>query len=60
MEVAMGSRIGVAIRMMGAISMMQPRIRSIRFRSSARTMGLFVNPVMAFAAITGTWSRVRQ
>ena len=35
MEVAMGSRMGVAIRMMGAISMMQPRIRMIRSISRA-------------------------
>ena len=35
MEVAMGSRMGVAIRMMGAISMMQPRTKMIRSISRA-------------------------
>ena len=35
MEVAMGSRMGVAIRMMGAISMMQPRTRMMTSMSRA-------------------------
>ena len=60
MDVAMGSRIGVAIRMIGAISMMQPRSRRIRFSSSAMTIGLELMPVMASAARAGTCSIVRQ
>ena len=54
MEVAIGRRIGVAIRMMGAISMIQPRTRRIRFSIRARMIGLLVKPVMALAARSGT------
>ena len=60
MDVAMGSKMGVAIRMMGAISMMQPRTRMIRSSSSAMITGLSVRPVMAWAARSGTCSVVRQ
>ena len=60
MEVAIGSRIGVAIRMMGAISMMHPRTSRIRFSSRARRIGLLVMPVMVLAARSGTCSWVRQ
>ena len=60
MEVAIGRRIGVAIRIMGAISMIQPRTRRIRFSSRARRIGLLVSPVMALAARSGTWSLVSQ
>ena len=60
MEVAIGSRIGVAIRIMGAISMMHPRTNRIRFSSRARMIGLLVTPVIALAARTGTCSCVRQ
>ena len=35
MEVAMGSRMGVGIRMMGAISMIMPSTRMMRSMSSA-------------------------
>ena len=54
MEVAIGRRIGVAIRMIGAISMMQPKNSRIRFRSSARRIGFVVSPVIACAASSGT------
>ena len=60
MEVAIGSRIGVAIRMMGAISIMQPRTSRIRFKSRASRIGLVVSPVIALAARSGTCRRVRQ
>ena len=60
MDITIGRRIGVEIRMIGAISMMQPRIRRMRFTSSAMTTGLFETPVIRFAARSGTWSLVRQ
>ena len=60
MDVAIGSRIGVAIRMIGAISMIHPSTRRIRFSSRARIMGLLVMPVIALAARIGTCSWVRQ
>ena len=56
----MGSRIGVAIRMIGAISMIQPRTSRIRFSISASRIRLSVRPVIALAAISGTCSWVRQ
>ena len=58
--VAMGSRMGVAIRMMGAMSMMQPRISRIRLSSRIRITRLSVRPTMALAASSGTCSMVRQ
>src|SRR5699024_11102340 len=59
-EVAMGSRMGVAIRMMGAISMMQPRNSRIRLMSRASRIGLSVTLVMALAARSGTCRAVMQ
>ena len=47
MLLAMGSRMGVAIRMMGAISMMQPSTSRIRFSSRAMTIRLELMLVMA-------------
>ena len=53
-EFAIGRSIGVAISMIGAISMIHPSISKIRLRSKASIIGLFVNPVIALAAISGT------
>ena len=60
MEVAIGRRIGVAIRIIGAISMMHPNTNRIRFSSKAIRIGLFVRPITALAAILGTCRVVRQ
>ena len=54
MDWAIGSRIGVAIRMIGDISMIQPRTSRIRFSNSAIRIGLLVRPTIALAAISGT------
>ena len=59
-DVAIGRRIGVAIRMIGAISIIHPSTRRIKFNSSASRIGLSVRPMIAPAARTGTWRRVRQ
>ena len=45
--VATGNRIGVAIRMIGAISIMQPNTRRIRFNNRAIRIGLSVSPTIA-------------
>lgn len=54
MEVAIGSKIGVAIRMIGAISMIHPKMSRIKSTNSAITIGLLENPMIAFAARSGT------
>ena len=46
-DVAIGRRIGVAIRMIGAISIMQPNTRRIRFNNRAIRIGLSVSPTIA-------------
>ena len=53
-DCAIGRRIGVAIKMIGAISMIHPSTRRIRSIKSAITIGLFVNPTSMFAAMLGT------
>ena len=60
MEVAIGSKIGVAIRIIGAISMIQPRNKRIKSINSAITIGFVENPTIAFATISGTCNVVRQ
>ena len=54
MEVAIGSKIGVAIRMIGAISMIHPKMSRIKSTNSAITIGLLENQMIAFAARSGT------
>ena len=58
--VAIGSKIGVAIKMIGAISMIQPRTRRIRLSKRINTILLLVSDVIAAAAISGTCKVVRQ
>ena len=41
--VAIGSKIGVAIRMIGAISMIHPKMSEIKSTNSAITIGLLEN-----------------
>ena len=53
-EFAIGRSIGVAISIIGAISIIHPSISKIRLSKSARIIGLLVNPVIALAAISGT------
>ena len=60
MEVATGSRIGVAIRMIGAMSMIMPRKSRITLIRIAITIGLEEMLVIRFAAMFGTFSVVRQ
>ena len=52
--VATGRRIGVAIRMIGAISITQPKTSRIKLISRAITTGLWEQPMIAFAARSGT------
>ena len=60
MDWATGSRIGVAISMIGAMSMIMPSISRIRFSSNAMTTGLLDTLVISAAALAGTCSLVRQ
>ena len=60
MDIATGSRIGVAIRIIGAMSMIIPRTSRIRFSSSATTIGLEEIDVISCAALAGTCNSVRQ
>ena len=53
-DVAIGRRIGVAIRMIGAISIIHPSTRRIRFKRSAIRTGFLVRPMIALAARSGT------
>ena len=50
----------MAIRMIGAMSMIMPRISRMTFSSSAMTIGLLEMLVTRFAAMLGTCSVVRQ
>ena len=50
---AIGRRIGVAIKMIGAISMIHPKARRIRFKRRIKIILFEVRDVMAFAAISG-------
>ena len=60
MDWATGSRIGVAISMIGAMSMIMPSTSRIRLISSAMTTGLLETPVIRAAALAGTCRLVRQ
>ena len=60
MDCATGSRIGVAIRMIGAMSMIMPSTSRMTFSRIAMTIGLFEMLVIRFAAMLGTCSVVRQ
>ena len=57
---AIGRRIGVAIKMIGAISMIHPKTRRIRFKRRIKIILFEVRDVIAFAAISGIWRYVRQ
>ena len=50
----------MAIRIMGAISMIHPSTSKIRLISKAIKIGFLVSPMIAFAAMSGTWSVVNQ
>ena len=60
MDVASGSKIGVAMRIIGAMSMMQPKTSKITLIISASAIRFVVTLVIAFAASSGTCKSVRQ
>ena len=59
-DVAIGNKIGVVIRMIGAISIKHPRTNRIRFSKIAITYGLLDTPRIKFAARSGTCKVVKQ
>ena len=59
-DTAIGSRIGVVIRIIGDISIIMPKNNKIRLINSLNTIGFSVTLISAFAASSGTFNRVRQ
>ena len=59
-DCATGSNIGVAIRIIGAMSIMQPNTSNIAFSISAIAIGLLDMLVIKRAAFAGTCRTVKQ